>query len=35
MRSAVRDISVLTKCLMTSSRLRTTNDCGDVVGSIP
>jgi len=35
MRSAVGDISVLMKCLMTSSRLRTINDCGDLVGSIP
>jgi hypothetical protein len=33
--SVVRDISVLIKCLMTSSRLRTINDCGDLVGSIP
>jgi len=35
MRSAVRDISVLMKCLMTSSHLRTTNNCGNLIGSIP
>jgi hypothetical protein len=35
MRSAVWDISVLMKWNMTSTRLRTTTDLGDMVGSIP